>query len=99
MANPCGSQGKRQVGTEGVRFMKGIIKGIQRNRIAIFTDYGYTVADVQSGEVNINDVVFGNLDDHGDAELKNQTTGHTLSVYIEAIQASAEIARGMLGQT
>jgi hypothetical protein len=77
--------------------MKGIIKGIQQDRIAILTDYGYTVADVQDGEANINDVVFGNLDDHGDAVLKNHTTGHTLSVYIEAIQASAEIARGMLG--
>jgi hypothetical protein len=76
--------------------MRGIIKGIQRERIAILTDYGYTIADVQDGEFNINDSVSGDLDDHGDCLLVNHTTGQTLSVQVVAIQTNTETARDML---
>ena len=78
--------------------MQGIVKGLSKNkqRIAVLTDYGYTVFDINDGEASINDQISGNLDDHGSHDLMNQTTGHKLSVYIEAIQASPESAQSLL---
>lgn len=79
-------------------FMKGIVSGhnAQRTRYAIQTDLGYTVADIEDGELNINDVVSGNLDDHGEASLLNHTTGASATVYVEAIQATESAARTLL---
>ena len=78
--------------------MQGIVKGLSKNnqRVAVVTDYGYTVFDIEHGEASLNDVIIGNLDDHGSHDLANQTTGHRLSVYIEAIQASKESAQSLL---
>lgn len=75
--------------------MHGIIKAIRKGRIAILTNDGYTIADIEYGEANIEDVVTGALDDHGNAALINTTTGDSLDVYIEAIYATASSA-GML---
>lgn len=78
--------------------MQGIVKGLSKNkrRAAVLTDYGYTVFDIHDGDVSHEDIIIGNLDDHGSHNLVNQTSGHTLSVYIEAIQASLESARSLL---
>jgi hypothetical protein len=78
--------------------MKGIVKYINKkmNRVAVLTELGYTVFDIHQGEVNMNDEITGNLDDHGSHNLVDQTTGHTLRVYIEAIQADLQFVRSLL---
>ncbi|MGZ8252509.1 MAG: hypothetical protein ACXW1P_08390 [Methylophilaceae bacterium] len=80
--------------------MQGTVKGLSKNkqRIAVLTDYGYTVFDINDGEASINDQICGNLDDHGSQDLTNQTTGHKLSVYIEAIQATPASAQSLLSR-
>ena len=78
--------------------MKGIIQGFNPKimRVAVLTDYGYTVFDADDGDFTIGDAVFGDLDNHGDASLRMESTGEILSVYIEAIQASKESAESLL---
>ena len=78
--------------------MQGIVQGLSRNRqrVAVLTDSGYTVFDIEHGEASIGDVITGNLDDHGSQDLTNQTTKQTLSVNIDAIQATAESAQYLL---
>lgn len=76
--------------------MKGIVKGFSKNkqRIAVLTDFGYTVLDIYDGEVSIGDEITGNLGDHGAQDLTKQT----LSAYIEAIQATPESAQSLLSR-
>ncbi|MDR2549387.1 MAG: hypothetical protein LBD10_04170 [Desulfobulbus sp.] len=62
----------------------------------MLTDYGFSVLDVIDGSMDIEDVIIGNLDDHRSQQVTNQTTKQRLSVYIEAIQATAESARSLL---
>lgn len=78
--------------------MKGVVKGISadRQRIAVLTEYGYTVFDIEDGSVEINDVISGYLDEHGSQALSNQTSGRKLYVYIEAIGASQESCLSLL---
>lgn len=78
--------------------MKGLVKFINKStdRIAVLTDDGYTVFDIEDGEVNMGDVISGNLNDHGSQNLIDQTKGHTLRVYIEAIQADAISVQSLL---
>jgi hypothetical protein len=80
--------------------MHGIVKGLSRNKLraAVLTEYGYTVFDIEHGEVSIGDEISGNLDDHGSQDLTNQTTRQTLSVYIEAIQATPSNAQSLLSR-
>ena len=78
--------------------MQGIVNGLSKNkqRAAVFTDYGHTVFDIEAGEVAYGDIVSGNLDEHGSEDLANLTTGQMLSVYIEAIQATAASAQSLI---
>ena len=78
--------------------MQGIVKGLSQNRqrAAVLTDTGYTVFDLVHGEVEVNDVISGDLASHGSQDLSNLTTTHTLSVHIEAIQATTSGARSLL---
>lgn len=80
--------------------MQGIVKRLSKNkqRVAVLTDDGYTVFDLNYGEVFINDTITGALDDHGAQELTNQTTKQRLSVYIEAIQATPAAAQSLLSR-
>ena len=80
--------------------MQGIVKGLSKNRqrVAVQTDEGYTVFDIRDGEVAIGDQISGDLDEHGLQDLANQTTGHRLSVYIEAIQATTSGAESLLSR-
>jgi hypothetical protein len=80
--------------------MQGIVKGLSRNkqRVAVLTDEGYTVFDINDGEVSVNDLITGVLDDHGSQDLTNQTTKQRLSVYIEAIQATSAAAQSLLSR-
>ncbi|UNU87539.1 hypothetical protein [Aeromonas dhakensis] len=78
--------------------MFGIVKGLSRNkqRVAVLTDYGYTIFDIEDGEVSIGDEITGNLDDHGSQDLTNQTTRQQLLAYIEAIQVTPSAAQNLL---
>ncbi|MFB0583056.1 hypothetical protein [Aeromonas salmonicida] len=78
--------------------MLGIVKGLSRNkqRVAVLTDYGYTIFDIEDGEVSMGDEVTGNLDDHGSQDLTNQTTRQQLFAYIEAIQVTPLAAQNLL---
>lgn len=80
--------------------MQGIVKGFSKSkqRIAVQTELGFTVFDRIHGDVSIGDVITGNLNEHGSQDLTNQTTQQTLSVYIEAIQASASVAQSLLSR-
>lgn len=78
--------------------MQSTVKGLSANRqrAAVLTDEGFTVFDIEDGEVSMGDVLSGCLDDHGSTVLSNRTTGHKVDVYIEAIQATPEFARSLL---
>ena len=74
--------------------MKGIVKSMSANkmRVAVLTEYGYTVFDVDDGNFTEGDIVSGSLDDHGFQVVTNESTGRKESVYIEAVQASSKSA-------
>lgn len=80
--------------------MTGLVAGLSRNkqRVAVLTDYGYTVFDIKEGEAFIGDEIIGNLDEHGSEELTNQTTKQKLYVYIEAIHATKSNAESLLSR-
>ena len=80
--------------------MQGIVKGISANgqRVAVLTEYGYTVFDIEDGDVEPQDVISGYLDEHGSQVLSIQTSGHKIYVYIEAIRASQESALSLLSR-
>lgn len=65
----------------------GIVRAVnqRRQRYAIQTDDGYTIADLIDGELNIHDEVSGVLDEHEEVILKNLTTGDTVEVRIDEI--------------
>jgi len=78
--------------------IKGVVKCLSpnRNRVAALTDYGYVVFDLIDGEVDKDDVIIGDLDDHGAKQVTNLTRKQRLSVYIEAIQATSRSALTLL---
>ena len=78
--------------------MQGVVKGISRSgvRVAVLTDYGFTVFDIISGETFFGDVLAGNLDEHGSVELQSLKTGESLDVFIEAIQATRDATLRLL---
>lgn len=78
--------------------MQGTVKGLSHNRqrAAVLTDSGYTVFDLVHGEVNLLDVISGDLDTHGAVEVTNLTTTRTLSAHIEAIQATPSAVQALL---
>ncbi len=80
--------------------MQGTVKGLSSNqqRAAVLTDDGFTVFDIEDGEVAMGDRLSGCLDEHGSTVLSNRTSGHKVDVYIEAIQATPEFAQTLLDQ-
>jgi len=78
--------------------IEGVIFGYHPHlpRYAVRTDHGYSVVDVEDGEVSIHDVVFGALEDHGQVVLTNRTTGEEVEVCVEAVHASREAAEALL---
>jgi uncharacterized protein YbjQ (UPF0145 family) len=81
-----------------MRKMKGTVCGWSSNRafFALRTDYGYTVLEVHYGELEMGDVVSGDLDSHGSARFHNETQGGRIDGYVQAIQATREAAINLL---
>jgi|GEM_PF-3256681 len=77
--------------------MKGIVKCMSANkiRVAVLTEYGYTVFDVEGGEIEYGNIITGSLDEHGFQVVTNESTGRKASVYIEAVQASPKSAQAL----
>ena len=68
-------------------------------RVAVRTEQGYVMADIHYGEASVGDSVRGVMDEHGDQIWQNVTQDDELEVYVEAFDASPEIARRMLHLT
>lgn len=80
--------------------MNGTVRAanLRRQRFAIQTEDGYTIADLIDGELNVSDEVGGILDEHGDTTLRNLTTGNTVEVRIEAFYATSQSAAQILAK-
>lgn len=77
--------------------MKGVIRAInsRNGRVAIETDFGYTVVEVVSlDDVEVGAEVVGDLDSHGRAHVT--VNGNMLSVDVEAIHATRSAALDLL---
>ena len=76
----------------------GVICGYHAHlqRFAVRTDHGYSVVDVQEGELSLHDQVTGMLEDHGLVVLTNRTTGEDVEVCVEAVHASREAVEALL---
>lgn len=67
-------------------------------RVAVLTEYGYTVFDIEHGSVSIGDAISGDLNIHGGVTLFNETKKEQLAVFVEAIQATKQYALNLLSQ-
>jgi hypothetical protein len=78
--------------------MKGIVCGISSNKVfcAVRTDLGYTVFEVRYGDISLGDEIIGDLDNHGDANLRNNSQGHAIEAYVQAIQATKQAAERLI---
>lgn len=79
--------------------MKGTVTLINPKRgfFVVEVDPGdYTVIEIL-GEYNleVGDIISGSLDSHGGEDLKNETQGETMSVFIQGVHCSASTARAM----
>lgn len=60
----------------------------QTQRVAIVTDWGYTVADVVSGLLRPQDVIEGALETLGPSTWTNLSTGQPVTVTVTHVQAT-----------
>ncbi len=68
--------------------MTGTVSNIdyQRGFVTVETNCGYTVFELLGDyEINIGDVIIGNLDSLGGEKLKNSSTKTTMDVFIQNI--------------
>lgn len=57
-------------------------------RVAIITDWGYTVADIKTGSVRTRDLVAGEVETLGPSTWTNLSTGLPITVVVTHIQAT-----------
>lgn len=60
----------------------------QAQRVAVVTDWGYTVADIMSGELRPRDVIEGLLETLGRSTWTNLSTGLPVTVTVTHVQAT-----------
>ncbi len=60
----------------------------EERRVALITDWGYTVASILSGELRLHDVVEGAFETAGRAHWTNLSTGQPVSVTVTHVQAT-----------
>ena len=68
--------------------MKGIVTDIdyQKSFVTVETERGYTVFELLGDyEINIEDVIIGNLDSLGGEKLRNSSTGEIIDAFIQNI--------------
>jgi hypothetical protein len=82
--------------------MQGIVRGINptTGMAALQTEDGeFTVFECLGGSVDREDLIVGNLNSLGSNEWVNETRRQRLSVYVQDIHASVEVARQMMSRT
>lgn len=57
-------------------------------RVAIITDWGYTVADIKTGTLRTRDVVEGEVETLGDSTWTNVSTGLPVKVVVTHVQTT-----------
>lgn len=67
-----------------------------KQRVAVLIPHGYTVFDIEDGEISISDEVIGPLEENGSQDLSNLTTGQKVSVQIVATLVSGKDAVSLL---
>ena len=74
------------------------VKGFDQNRrrVAIVTDWGYTVADICAGELKLKDIVEGDVETVGSSTWVNLSTGKPVTVNITHVQATKVSASRLL---
>lgn len=88
---------KRRV-VDGKPLPWGEVKGVnlRTRRVAIINDWGYAIAEIQTGSVQVRDVVEGNVEALGPSIWTNLSTGEPVNVNITHIQATPAIAALLL---
>ena len=79
--------------------MKGTVISVNQRKgfVAARTDHGITVIELLGGyEVEVGDVLTGDLDTHGGEKLRNETKSETMDVYIQAIHCSPASAQDLM---
>lgn len=76
--------------------VKGVVCDVNKHRAAAMTDDGYTIFDIEEGEVQIGDTVLGDLHAHGSREVFNVTKDQALFIFIEAKKITHESAQYLL---
>lgn len=61
---------------------------LAKQRVAAVTDWGYTVADINEGELRLRDVVEGPFEATGRCTWNNLSTGLPVSVTVTHVQAT-----------
>lgn len=83
-----------------MQMLQGIVKLVnpRRGMIAVETeDGGYTVFELLGGyEIELGDVISGNLESLGREKFTNIRNRQTLDVFVEAVQATLVNARQLL---
>lgn len=79
--------------------MKGRVIGIdvRKGFFAIKTDGGITVAETLEGpNVEMGDIISGNLESEGGETFINETQGIKTSVFVQGTQCTPEFAKHLL---
>ncbi|HSW14756.1 MAG TPA: hypothetical protein VLI06_18070 [Solimonas sp.] len=69
---------------------------IEGARVAIITDWGYTIADIRSGTLRNCDVLEGDFDTPGRVAWNNLSTGEEVIVAITHVQATRVVAQQLM---
>ncbi|AXQ29414.1 hypothetical protein D0B54_12270 [Solimonas sp. K1W22B-7] len=64
------------------------ILNVAKRRVAVVTDWGYTVAETNEGELRLRDVVEGPFEATGRCTWNNLSTGLPVSVTVTHVQAT-----------
>lgn len=75
---------------EGTTSHRADVSGInhEKQRVAIITDWGYTVTDINAGQLKLQDVVVGEFEKLGSNDWQNLSTGKAVSVTVTHAQVT-----------
>ncbi|WP_457571530.1 hypothetical protein [Desulfovulcanus sp.] len=78
--------------------MKGIVRAInpRKGMVAVETSLGYSILELLGDDVEIGDIISGNLDSLGSETVRNETQMENIEVFIQDCHCTAQHARLML---